>query len=417
VQGWPEVTMAARRSAGTGEVLVVGGGIGGLTAALAMARAGLGVRVLERAGQFAELGAGLQMAPNASRVLDRLGILQRVIEAGVLPRRLALRSALTGRELAALDVGGRFRRRYGAPYVVLHRSDLLAILVDACAAAGVSLHPGKDVLAVTDHGDRVCARCADGTAYRGIAAIAADGLHSRLREMFSDDAPVCSGFVAYRGTIDISQENIGEVTRCAALDEVVAWIGPGLHFVQYALCSGTVCNRVAVFRSRQYAAGEQDWGTPGELDDVFSACCPQVRTAMTALWRDRRWPMYDREPIGRWARGRVALLGDAAHPMLQYLAQGACQAIEDAYVLAGKLACCAGKDGSHLVPKALAEYEQARAPQAMRVQRTARLWGDIWHIDGAGAVLRDELFAYHRPGSYRYTDWLYGPVTEREERA
>jgi salicylate hydroxylase len=406
------MTMAAgtgpgSASAGSGGILVVGGGIGGLSAALAMARAGLDVRVLERAHEFAELGAGLQMAPNASRVLDWLGVLDRVVEVGVLPRRLTFRSAVTGRELAALDVGEPFRQRYGAPYVVLHRSDLLNILVGACAAAGVSLTADAEVAAVTDHGGEVDVTCADGTSYRGSAVIAADGLHSRIRRMFSDDALIEAGYVAYRGTVDVSQ-----VARHSGLDEVVAWIGPGLHLVQYPLRAGTLYNQVAVFRSRRYAAGEPDWGTPEELDAAFAVCCSRVREALSSLWRDRRWPMCDRAPMGNWARGRIALLGDAAHPMLQYLAQGACQAIEDAHVLARALRHGAGPDGA-MVPAALAGYARARAPHAARVQRTARLWGDIWHVDGVGAVLRDELFTRHAPDDYRYTDWLYGPGERR----
>lgn len=403
--------MAAHAGGSNGEILVVGGGIGGLSAALAMARSGLRVRVLEREGKFAELGAGLQIAPNASRVLDGLGVLERVIEAGVLPRRLVFRNAVTGQELTSLDVGDRFRRRYGAPYVVLHRGDLLNILFDACASAGVSLHPGKDVRTVTDHGDQVVADCADGTSYRGSALVAADGLHSRVRQLFSGDMAVCSGFVAYRGTADT-----GLVARHAGLDEVVAWIGPGLHFVQYPLRSGTLYNQVAVFRSEQYAAGQLDWGAPDELERAFSVCCQQVREAIPALWQDRRWPMYDREPMCNWARGRIALLGDAAHPMLQYLAQGACQAIEDAHVLTGKLRCCMGEDGNHLLPKALQEYQQARAPHAARVQRAARLWGDIWHVDGVAAVIRDELFTRHAPDDYSYTDWLYRPAGDQPQR-
>ena len=389
----------------TRDVLVAGGGIGGLSAALAMARAGLGVRVLERAPEFAELGAGLQMAPNASRVLDRLGVLDQVIEVGVLPRRLTFRSALTGAELASLDVGEPFRRRYGAPYVVLHRSDLLTILVEACRAAGVALTPEAEVSTVTDLGDEVDVWCADGTGYRGSALIAADGLRSRLRQMFSDDVPVEAGYVAYRGTADVSQ-----VPRHSGLDEVVAWIGPGLHLVQYPLRSGTLYNQVAVFRSRQFAAGQEDWGTPDELDATFAVCCARVREATGSLWRDRRWPMCDRVPMDNWVSGRIALLGDAAHPMLQYLAQGACQAIEDADVLAATMRRhAAGPDGAR-VPAALAEYARARAPQAARVQRTARLWGDIWHVDGVAAVLRDELFMRHAPDDYRYTDWLYRPA-------
>jgi salicylate hydroxylase len=368
-----------------------------------MARDGIRVRVLERSKEFTELGAGLQLAPNATRVLDRLGLLERVIEVGVLPRRLLFRNALTGKPLTSLDLTEGFRARYGAPYVVLHRSDLLNILVEACVAEGVELLPEQDVQAVTDHGDRVSAECANGTRHEGAALIAADGLHSRTRALFSDDAPICSGYVAYRGTMDI-----GQVRQQVDLDDVVAWIGPGLHLVQYPLRSGTMYNQVAVFRSERYAAGETDWGTPEELDQAFSVGCDQVREALQYMWRDRRWPMYDREPIGTWTRGRVLLLGDAAHPMLQYLAQGACQAIEDADTLATALRARLGAGDGPSVTTAFEEYQRIRVPQTARVQRTARLWGDIWHIDGVGAVLRDELFSRHPADGYDYTDWLYG---------
>jgi salicylate hydroxylase len=380
-------------------MLVVGGGIGGLTTALAMARDGRRVRVLDRAKEFAELGAGLQLAPNATRVLDRLGLLEQVIGVGVLPRRLLFRNALTGKPLTSLGLAGGFRERYGAPYVVLHRSDLLSILVEACVAAGVELLPEQDVQSVTDHGDRVSVDCANGARHEGSALIAADGLRSRTRRLFSDDEPLCSGYVAYRGTMDI-----GQVRQEVDLDDVVVWLGPGLHLVQYPLRSGTMYNQVAVFRSEQYAAGAADWGTPEELDQVFSAGCDEVREALRHMWRDRRWPMYDREPIGTWTRGRVTLLGDAAHPMLQYLAQGACQAIEDADALATALRTGDGRP----VGDSFEAYQRARAAHTARVQRTARFWGDTWHIGGAGAVLRDELFSRHPADDYRYTDWLYG---------
>ena len=388
------------------DILVVGGGIGGLTAALALARDGHRVRVLEKAAQFAELGAGLQLAPNATRVLGRLGVLGQILEAGVRPRRLLLRSAVTAEELTALDLGAPFLARYGAPYVVMHRSDLLAILYDACRAGGVELCPNRDVRVVADRGDAATAECADGSEHAAAAVIAADGLHSGVRRLFSGDQPVCSGFAAYRGTAGID-----EVTARSALDEVVAWIGPDLHFVQYPLRAGQIYNQVAVFRSPKYAAdpglADGQWGGPDELDEAFEGCCPQVREATGVLWRDRWWPMYDREPLAAWTRGRIALLGDAAHPMLQYLAQGACQAIEDAATLARTLADCREVSG---VGKALAEYQARRAPHAARVQRTARTWGDIWHVSGVGALLRDELFRRRPADDYSYTDWLYGPA-------
>ena len=388
------------------DILIVGGGIGGLTAALALARDGYQVRVLEKAAQFAELGAGLQLAPNATRILSRLGVLDGVLDAGVRPRRLLLRSAVTADELTALDLGEPFAARYQAPYVVMHRSDLLAILYGACQAAGVELCPDSDVRAVSDGADAATAECADGTRHDGAAVIAADGLHSVVRRLFTADQPVCSGFAAYRGTARIDQ-----VTARSGLDEVVAWIGPDLHFVQYPLRAGQIYNQVAVFRSPKYAAcpglADGQWGGPDELDEAFQACCPQVREATGFLWRDRWWPMYDREPLAVWTRGRIALLGDAAHPMLQYLAQGACQAIEDADTLARALAACPGRE---LIGQALAHYAATRATHAARVQRTARTWGDIWHVSGVGALLRDELFRRRPADDYSYTDWLYGPV-------
>jgi salicylate hydroxylase len=171
-----------------------------------------------------------------------------------------------------------------------------------------------------------------------------------------------------------------------------------------------MCNQVAVFRSPAYRAGADEWGTPAELDEAFSLTCTQVRRALPALWRDRRWPMYDREPIGTWVNGRLALLGDAAHPMLQYLAQGACQAIEDAAALAAAITQHLPTVGADTaaVRKALEVYQAERLPRTARVQRAARIWGDIWHVDGVARDLRNELFARRQPTDFTDTDWLYG---------
>jgi 2-polyprenyl-6-methoxyphenol hydroxylase-like FAD-dependent oxidoreductase len=377
-------------------VLVVGGGIGGLTTALCAARAGREVRVLERAADYGEIGAGIQLAPNATRILERLGLGDRLRAVGVLPRRIVLADALTGDELTHLPLDD-FPRRYGGPYVVLHRGDLLGVLLDACRAAGVGLETGCDVNEVVDDGDAVHVRCADGRAFDGALLVAADGLNSRLRARLSADEPVSSGYVAYRGAVPIADAH-----RRADLRDVVAFIGPGLHLVQYALRAGELYNTVGVFRSPAFARGENHWGTPDELDAAFAGTTAHVREATTLLGREHRWPMYDRLPVATWTHGRVALLGDAAHPMLQYLAQGACQAIEDADALVAALV--AERDPA----AALKRYQDVRAPRTALVQSTARTWGEIWHVEGVARAMRNRLLRDRAPGDQEFVEWLYG---------
>jgi len=386
------------------DVVVVGGGIGGLANAYALATAGHRVRVLERAPAFAEVGAGLQLAPNATRILREWGMLDEVVARGVLPRRLVLKDALDGAELTAMDLGQGFVDRYGAPYVVIHRSDLLTILHDACADAGVELLADQRVedVEVLPAGVRVRAGERE---FAADAALAADGLWSTLRPRLSDDQPVCSGYVAYRGTRPVS-----EVTGLDAdvLTDVVVHFGPKCHLVQYPLRGGELLNTVAVFASPAYARGEQEWGGPDELDAAFDGTCDAVRRGLTWLWRDRRWPMYDRLPIGTWVDGSLALTGDAAHPMLQYLAQGACQALEDAHCLAGEV----GKQQAASTldwPSALTAYQQARTGRTARVQSNARVWGELWHCDGLTRALRNQYLTERRLDDYRWTDWLYQP--------
>ncbi|MGH8966173.1 MAG: FAD-dependent monooxygenase, partial [Actinomycetes bacterium] len=294
-------------------------------------------------------------------------------------------------------------RRYGAPYVVIHRTDLHAILLEACRAAGVELVTDTSVVDVDvapDHAVAVSGARRD----RGNIVLAADGLGSRLRGRLSDDEPVSSAYVAYRGALPL--RDLPDTSRLA-LDNVVVYIGPGCHLVQYPLRRGEMFNQVAVFRSPRALAGEADWGTPDELDAAFAATCEQVRAALPNLWRDRWWRMYDREPIDEWVHGRLALTGDAAHPMLQYLAQGACQALEDADCLAtqaGKQAGASGPDWD----AALDAYAEARTVRTARVQRTARDWGDLWHCDGLFRAVRNALLSDRDPADYRHIDWLYG---------
>jgi salicylate hydroxylase len=388
----------------TPEVVVVGGGIGGLANAYALATAGHRVRVLERAAEFAEVGAGLQMAPNATRILREWGLLDRVVEAGVTPQRLVFRDALTGEELTRLELGVDFLERYGAPYVVIHRSDLLTILVDACREAGVELVPGTGVDDV-EAGPNGAVVHAGEARLDADVVLAADGLRSTLRGKFSDDEPVSSGYVAYRGAFPVSELTLELDER--SFEEVVVYLGPGCHLVQYPLRRGEIFNTVAVFESPAFAHGEADWGGPEELDAVFAGACEPVRRGLASLWRDRRWPMYDRLPIGTWVSGRLALTGDAAHPMLQYLAQGACQAIEDAHCLSTEVAKTA-VDGTVDWDTALATYQELRTARTAQVQTTARVWGDIWHVDGIARLLRNALFTDRDVADHKYVDWLYG---------
>ncbi|WP_220447002.1 FAD-dependent oxidoreductase [Nonomuraea deserti] len=382
------------------DVVVAGGGIGGLANAFALASAGFTVQVLERAPEFAEVGAGLQMAPNATRVLAEWGLLDEVLAAGVRPRRLLFKDALDGSELTHLALDEDFTGRYHAPYVVIHRSDLLEILARACERAGVEMVPGCEVHDVVDGPDAAVVRSSLGR-HRARLVLVADGLHSRLRARFSDDEPVCSGYVAYRGAVPV--ERLGRALDPETSSDVVVHVGPGCHLVQYPLRRGEIYNTVAVFRSPAHERGEEDWGGPEELDAAFAWCSPDVREGLTSLWRDRRWPMYDRLPIDNWTDGRVVLTGDAAHPMLQYLAQGACQAIEDAYHLTAELTAA----GWSRWAEALKRYEAERTARTAWIQETARTWGDIWHVDGVGRLLRNELFRRRDPRDYTYIDEFY----------
>jgi len=386
------------------DAVVVGGGIGGLGTALALTRSGYSVRVLEQASKFGEVGAGLQMAPNATRILRDWDLLDEVTDLGVVPRRLVMRDALDGEELTHLDLA-EAGRRYGAPYVVIHRSDLHATLVRACRAAGVDLVTDACVLDVQNDADGATA-IGEHRRDAGRVVVAADGLKSRLRGRLSADEPISSAYVAYRGAVPL--EDVPD-TSGIALEDVTVYVGPGCHLVQYPLRRGKMLNQVAVFQSPKALAGDDDWGTPDELDAAFAATCAPVRAGLPHLWRDRWWRMYDREPITSWVDGRMVLTGDAAHPMLQYLAQGACQALEDAAGLAEQAEKHSKDDhGSTDWDSAVRDYAGVRAARTARVQGTARQWGDLWHCDGLFRSTRNALLRDRAGDDYRYIDWLYG---------
>jgi 2-polyprenyl-6-methoxyphenol hydroxylase-like FAD-dependent oxidoreductase len=371
-------------------ILIIGGGIGGMAAGLALAQSGFPVHVVEQAAEFSEIGAGLQLAPNALRILEELGVRPAVDALAVQPRNLVFMHADTGKHLTTVEFGATFRVRYGQPYAVMHRGDLLDVLLAACRAhEAVTLENNKRVTDLQDH-----------ATFAEVSF--ADGLWSRTRALLADDRPRADTYVAYRGAIPVS-----EIASPIEADDEIIWIGAHKHLVQYPIRRGELYNQVAVFRSAAYSPEIEltdTWGGPAELDEAFAGAYEQVRSSIGLINRERRWVMYDRPPLTNWTMGRITLLGDAAHPMVQYLAQGACQAIEDA----GCLARSVTKSGGD-VDEAFAAYQAERIPRTTLVQQVARGWGEVWHDDaGVISALRDRLFARRATDDYTDFDWLYG---------
>ncbi|NLY78369.1 MAG: FAD-binding protein [Lysinibacillus sp.] len=379
------------------DVIVVGGGIGGLAAALAINDTGKSVAVFEQAPEFGEVGAGLQLAPNALEVLDRLGVKEELLKYAVFPKRLVLKDVYTGKEVATLDLGEGFQKEFGQPYIVVHRSDLHRVLYEACQKRdNIQFFTNSRIQTAEQDASSATILLENGDKYTADAVIGADGVKSNIRKLFIEDEPVNSAYVAYRGTIPI-EEVPNDITR----DDVVMWIGPNLHLVQYPVRSGKLFNLVVVFKS--YDATVEDWGTPDEMFKRFEGSHPQVQTMLKFINRQFKWQMYDRNPIENWSKGNITLLGDAAHAMLQYLAQGGVQALEDAWCLKEQLE---EKDNYE---EAFKEYEKIRVPRATMVQRSARKWGEVIHAEDPVLIMvRDALFERHKPTDYHVVDFLYG---------
>jgi salicylate hydroxylase len=380
-------------------ILIAGGGIGGLSAALALARKGRRVRVLEKAPEFGEIGYGIQMGPNVSRMLDRLGVLKALEPHSVFPDALKLIDALDNREITRIALGNRFLERYQYRYFVIHRRDLHGEILDACKRREeITLEASRGLASFEERGGSVIVRCENGAEYEGAALIGADGLWSPTRAaIVADGAPRVAGHVTYRGVVPTD-----EIIDRSHLDSMTIWVGPDLHLVQYRLRGGAVMNNVATVSSRRFRRGEKDFGGPDELDEVFSRADPRVRDMLRYISRDRNWVLHDREPVTHWTAGRATLLGDAAHPTLQYLAQGANMAIEDAVVLAEKVA--AARDDCH---RAFLAYQGERMNRTARVVLSSRFFGDYIHADGGARELRNELARRRDPEHPWEIDWLY----------
>ncbi|MGA2492497.1 MAG: FAD-dependent monooxygenase [Roseiarcus sp.] len=396
----------------TRRALVVGAGIGGLAAALALARRGFGVDVFERAPALQEFGAGLQLTPNATRALERLGALAAAREVAMAPRAVRVLRGADGAELARLPVVAA-ERRWGAPYLAVHRVDLHRILAEAAAATGqVALHFGAEVACVASEAEAASVglkRGAVSLRESGETIVGADGLRSLVRTRLGrgeSDAPQFSYRVAFRATVEA--EWVAPRWRD---NEVTLRLGPRAHLVHYPLRGGSLINLVAVIESNwRSAAGSQTTGDDpwdGEadretLDRAFRDWSHDARDLIAAPKRWRAWPLMLRPPLDRFAFGRIALIGDAAHPMTPFLAQGAAQAIEDADALARRL----GETDD--VEAALAAYSADRVARANRVQREASMQGRIYHLSGPFALARDlTMRALGPEGVLKRLDWLY----------
>lgn len=385
------------------EILVAGGGIGGLAAALALARTGRAVRVLERADRFTEIGYGLQLGPNAFRMLSRLGIGDRLRATAFFPERLVMLDALDGSEVTSVDLGPPFVKRFGAPYSVIHRSDLLGILLDACRALpAITLETNCEIVGFQQADRGVDVQLGDGSCRHGALLVGADGIRSQVRDqLHGASAPRPAGQMAFRGVVPI--EAIADRRHENA---VVVWVGHNMHMVQYRLRGGTVMNTVAVVEHEDLRHGEVALDGPALLASTFAQAVPQVQQMLEFVNTERSWVLCDREPRADWVDGNVVLLGDAAHPTLQYLAQGACMALEDAVTLAGELA----DQGD--CQAALERYASQRYLRTARVQLTSRFFCGVCHAGGAARDVRNAMLRQRDPTLYPEMAWLYAQPEE-----
>jgi salicylate hydroxylase len=381
-------------------VLVAGGGIGGLAAALALARLGLPVKVLEQASQIGEIGAGIQLGPNAFSAFDALGIGERARSRAVYTDRLVMMDAVDGSEVASVPVGEAFRKRFGNPYAVSHRADVHQSLFEGVRESErIELLTSTHVDRIEPDASGVTVFDRDGRAHAGAALIGCDGVKSTVRQQFVGDAVRVSGHVVYRAVVDA-----GDFPPDLQWNAPCVWSGPNCHLVHYPLRGGEQYNVVVTFHSRK----PEEWGvTEGSREEVLSyfdgiAERPRQLLHLPKSWK--RWATADREPIAQWSFGRVTLLGDAAHPMLQYLAQGACMALEDAVTLGAALR----SEGGDL-ERGFARYERARIARTARVVLLTREMGRVYHAHGVERLVRNDLWKGRAAERfYDALEWLYG---------
>jgi salicylate hydroxylase len=384
--------------------LVIGAGIGGMAAAIALRRAGVDVSLFEQTIAQREVGAGIQISPNASRLLGRYGLGEAMARVAVRPSAIVFRRWQDGRVLGREELGDSIESQYGAPYYHFHRADLIELLAEAFGRGNIEL--GRRLAHIEQDESGVTAHFQDGTSERGDLLIGADGIHSRTREwLFGEEKPRFSGQIAYRG--------LAPAERVAHLGlplDVTNWVGPGGHFIHYYVSAGRFLNFVAV--SEEATWTREQWSDRGSISDAlgnYEGWHPQIATILTAVDETFKWALFDRNSLPEWTRGRVALLGDACHPMLPFMAQGAAQAIEDGATLAACL-----KNTAFDVPAAFQAYVALRKPRTTMLQAGSQANSTSYHLhDGPKQYERDQAYAsVGLRGSPEAMSRLYGHDAE-----
>jgi len=381
-------------------IIIVGGGLGGLTTALALGRAGHRVRILEQAPEFGAIGYGIQLGPNVVPMFDRLGITAAVLDKGDVPEACLMVDAHSGEEIARIPLGASFRERFRHPYIIIHRVDLHQVLMEACRAVPeIAFEPAVAAAGFEDSGDHIVVQTADGGSIEGAALIGADGLRSTVRALLRQEGePHQFGYVAQRTLAPMAQ-----VPDPVPRRNVYMWSGPGFHVVHYPLRHGAEFNIVAVYRTSTFSDRLEEGDHRAEVKRTFAGTHRAVQAMLAMMNLERRWPLADRDPIRHWHRGRVTLVGDAAHPTLQSMAQGACMAIEDGVCLAALIDLADGD-----FERAFAQYGAERYVRTARLQLESRyMWG-IYHAEDIARDVVRQIFAERtEEDMFHCLAWLY----------
>ncbi|MEY2653133.1 MAG: hypothetical protein RLZZ524_160 [Pseudomonadota bacterium] len=381
-------------------VLVAGGGIGGIAAALALTRRGFDVQVLEQSPQLGEIGAGIQLGPNAFSAFDALGVGPQARGRAVYTDEMVMHDAIDEYQVGRIPTGEAFRQRFGNPYAVIHRADVhLSLLEGAQATDRIQVRTSTQVQSVEQDESGVTVIDQHGERHRGIALIGADGVKSAVRRQYVGDEARVSGHVVYRAVVD--KADFPEDLRWNAAS---IWVGPNCHLVHYPLRGGEQYNVVVTFHSRNVEQWSVTEGSREEVQSYFDGICPRARQLIDLPKSWKRWATADREPIGQWTFGRATLLGDAAHPTLQYLAQGACMALEDAVTLGEAL-----RVSDNDFTRAFDLYQRSRVARTARIVLSAREMGRLFHAKGVERLVRNDLWRGRSAERfYDAMEWLYG---------